>query len=83
MEEDKLEQEWDKEWQKHLMCEALKDLKIKVESKTYMAFDLYAIQNRPSTEVANFLNISVNSVYVAKNRCVELLKNIIAENSEC
>ena len=39
-----------------------------VQSNTFAAFEMYAVQGRPVKEVADFLNMSVNSVYVAKNR---------------
>ena len=41
------------------------------------AFEMYALHGRPVKEVAEFLSLSENSVYVAKNRCITLLKNII------
>ena len=73
---------WDKEWKSYIMTEAVKDLKKHVSTRTYMTFDLYGIQGRSSKEVADFMDISINSVYVAKNRCIELLRKIIAEMSE-
>ena len=77
-----LEQAWNDEWQGHLLNMAMDELKNCVEPVTYQAFDLYAIQRRKSIEVADFLDMSVNSVYVAKNRCLEQLKKIIADVSE-
>jgi len=77
-----LEQAWDDEWQGYVMNMAMEELKNCVESVTYQAFYLYAIQGRQSKDVAVFLDMSVNSVYVAKNRCLEQLKKIIADTSE-
>jgi RNA polymerase sigma-70 factor (ECF subfamily) len=77
-----LEQAWDDEWQGHLMNMAMDELKNCVEPVTYQAFYLYAMQGQKSAEVAEFLNMSVNSIYVAKNRCLEQLKKIIADVSE-
>ncbi len=69
---------WDDEWQAHLLTQALVELRGRVQSETYSAFEMYALQARPVKEVAEFLNMSENSVYVAKNRCIALLKSIIA-----
>jgi len=77
-----MEQVWADEWQGHLMNMAMEELKNCVEPATYQAFFLYAIQGRKSNNVAEFLDMSVNSVYVAKNRCLEQLKKIIADVSE-
>ena len=72
-----LEAAWDDEWRRHLLNMALAELKDRVRPETYVAFEMYAIQNRPVREVAEFLNISVASVYTAKNRCAATLREII------
>ena len=38
---------------------------------------IYLLLEPTVGQFADFLNISVNSVYVAKNRCIALLKGII------
>lgn len=68
---------YDDAWRKHLLSQAMIELKNHVQPDTYTAFDMYAIQERPIEEVTSFLNITANSVYVAKSRCIETLKNII------
>ena len=70
---------WEKEWQKHVLTMAMQELKERVDSNTYVAFEMYAIQNKTVKEVQDLLNISSSSIYVAKNRCVETLKKIITE----
>ncbi len=80
--EDELESLWDREWQQHLYIEALKELKLRVDAKTYSAFELYAIQGRSPKEVADFLDLSVSSVYTGKSRCIELVKKIIRDLEE-
>ena len=77
-EEEQFEQAWEKEWRRHLFHEALIELRGQVRPSTYTAFEMYALQNRPVQEVAKFLNLSVNSVYVAKTRCIGLLREAIA-----
>ena len=75
--DDALEAAWDSEWRRHLLNMALAELKGRVQPETYVAFEMYALQNRPAQEVAEFLNISVASVYTAKNRCVLTLREIV------
>lgn len=70
------------EWKLHLFHQALDILKNRVELSTYEAFYLYGIQERKAVEVAGYLNISANSVYVAKNRCVAMLQTIVRELNE-
>ena len=80
--DDEWEKSWDEEWRKHLLNMALAELKGHVQPETYVAFEMYAIQNRPVMEVADFLNMSVSSVYTAKSRCVTALKEIIRNLEE-
>ncbi len=73
---------WDEEWKRHVLAMALTELKGHVQPETYMAFEMYAIQERPVQEVANFLNLSIASIYTAKSRCVSALKEIISKLEE-
>ena len=75
--EDAWEKSWNEEWQRHLLNMALTELKGHVQEETFLAFEMYALQNRPVEEVAKFLNFSVSSVYTAKSRCISALKEII------
>ena len=68
---------WDDDWQTHLLTQALVELRARVQAETYSAFEMYALHGRPVKEVSEFLNLSENSVNVAKNRCIALLKSII------
>ncbi len=49
-----------------------------VAGKTLQAFDAFVIRHHPAAQVARELNMSVNGVYVAKNRVAEKLREIIA-----
>ena len=73
---------WDEEWKRHVLAMALAELKGHVQPATYMAFEMYVLQERPVQEVANFLGMSVASVYTAKSRCVAALKEIISNLEE-
>ena len=77
--DDRWENAWDNEWKRHLFNMALTELKGRVQPETYSAFEMYALQNRPITEVAEFHDMSPSSVYTAKSRCVKLLQEIVKE----
>lgn len=68
---------WGEEWKKHVLTMALMELRTRIRAETYLAFEMYALQNKPVEDVARFLNLSVSSVYTAKSRCVAALKEII------
>ena len=73
---------WDSEWKKHVLTMALTELKIRIRPETYVAFEMYALQNRSVEDTASFLNMSIASVYTAKSRCIAALKDIIADMEE-
>jgi len=79
---DTLNSNWDEEWQMHLMVQGLQELKMQVEPTTFQAFELYALKGQTAEEVAKFLEITKNAVFVAKSRCVERLQKIIREFEE-
>jgi len=76
------DKKWDDEWKKHVLSQALTELRSKVQPETYAAFEMYAVQQRNVQTVADFLNLSVASVYTAKNRCINALKEIITTLEE-
>ncbi|MBO5900177.1 MAG: sigma-70 family RNA polymerase sigma factor, partial [Lentisphaeria bacterium] len=77
--EDDWDNIWEFEWERHVLNMALVELRGRVQPDTFVAFEMYALQNRPVQEVAEFLNISVSSVYTAKSRCISVLKEAIKE----
>lgn len=79
---DTWERNWSEEWQKHVLTMALTELRGRVQAETYLAFEMYALHERPVKEVADFLNISISSVYTAKSRCIATLKEIVATLEE-
>lgn len=61
-----------------IFCKALELLKLDFQPQTWTAFWRVAIENASPDEVAAELNISRNSVYVAKNRCLKRLREELA-----
>jgi len=72
-----LENLWLEEWQSFLLTQAMNELRNALEPTTFQAFELYAIKNQPPQDVSCFLDISVSSVYVAKQRAIAKLREII------
>ena len=70
------------EWRKVMLEEAKAELKARVDAKTYQAFLFYGLQNRPVKQVADTLEMSANQIYLAKNRCTAMMKEIIARYNE-
>ncbi len=68
------EKHWEENWQAHLLEQAQAMLRAQLEPTTYQAFELYALQDQPVQQVAAFLHLSVNSVYVAKTRALDKLR---------
>ena len=75
--ESTIEELWDEEWHAFLLEAAIDELKERVSETTFLAYDLYANQGMPPDVVASMLSINANQVYIAKTRCVQLLKEII------
>ena len=65
-------------WRTIIREEAMLELARRVDEKTFQAFELYALEDRPVKETAELLGLSVNSVYVAKNRCMKILRETVA-----
>ena len=65
-------------WRSILREEAMLELARHVDEKTFQAFELYALESKPVKETAELVGLSVNSVYVAKTRCIKILREIVA-----
>ena len=70
------------EWRKAVFEEAKTELRLRVDEKTFMAFELYGLQNRNVDTVADILEMTPNQIYVAKNRCLNILQKIIQRHNE-
>lgn len=64
-------------WRHILREEALLELAQRVDEKTFQAFELYALECNPPRDTAKLLGLSVGSVYVAKSRCLKILREIV------
>jgi DNA-directed RNA polymerase specialized sigma24 family protein len=50
-----------------------------VDAATFQAFEMYALQHRDAAEVAEVLGLSREQLYVAKSRCLKMLRAIAAD----
>jgi RNA polymerase sigma-70 factor (ECF subfamily) len=70
---------WEKDWKRNLLLQCLDDVRVEIEPKTYQAFHLYAMLEWPVEEVAEFLKLSVSSVYTAKSRVLARVRERLAK----
>ena len=75
--EDSIQRMLDEEYEKIIFNMALDELKDEVDERQYIAYEMYALQNRPPEEVGRILGMSVNQVYLAKSRGVKEMKVIV------
>ena len=69
------------EWRKAVFAEATDELRQRVDEKTFLAFELYGLQNRDVGKVAAALDMPPNQIYAAKNRCVKILRRIVERHN--
>ncbi len=71
------EDEWDREWQQHLLAAATERLARQVKPRHYQVFELYVLQHWPLLRVTKELRVSPTSVYVISHRLRHRLKTEI------
>ena len=68
------DEEWEKEWQRHLLDAACDRLARRVKAKHYQIFDLYIRQQLPVLQVAKDLRVNPASIYLIGHRLTKQLK---------
>lgn len=66
--------EWDREWQEHLLAAALERMARQVKPRHFQVFQLYVREQWPVLKVAAELGINPASVYVIGHRLTKQLK---------
>ncbi len=69
-----ISQVWDREHDEHIVCRLLEMVRPEFESTTWEAFRLVMLEGREPARVAGELNLSRNSVYLAKSRVLQRLR---------
>ena len=79
--ERRLQDAWDRERERAIIINALATLRetSRMQANTLLAFELFAIRGVPAEEVAVQCGISVDAVYVIKNRLTGRLREIVQE----
>ena len=73
---------WNEAWRRHILKETLAELRLELEHKAWMAFEMLALKGRAAHEVAATLGMSENSIYVCKHRALAMLKRRAKELAE-
>lgn len=68
------EDEWDREWQQHVLAAAVDRVASRVKPRHFQVFDLYVRQQWPVLRVATELHLNPASVYVIGHRLTKQLK---------
>jgi RNA polymerase sigma factor (sigma-70 family) len=68
------EDEWDQEWQRHLLAAAVERVAKRVKPRHFQVFELYVRQQWPVLKVSAELGINPASVYVIGHRLTKQLK---------
>lgn len=67
-------QKWDEEHDQAVMNRIVQVVRKDFKELTWQAFQKYAIEDQPPAEVADFLNVSLNSVLLAKSRVMRRMR---------
>jgi RNA polymerase sigma-70 factor, ECF subfamily len=73
---DEMERVWEQEWQKAVLRACLEEAAKEVTPQTLAIFDLYVGKNWKPEKVALQLGVSVNAVYIAKNRIMSQVRKL-------
>ena len=71
---DNLEAEWEAEWKRNMVDNALARVGRKVKPKHLQIFDLYAMRHWPAGKVARELGVTRVQVYLVTHRLTKLMK---------
>lgn len=67
---------WQMQWQREILSRCLRQARNEVDEKTFRAFEMYAIAQRPVKTVCEELDMTPNAVYIAKNRVLSKMREL-------
>jgi RNA polymerase sigma-70 factor (ECF subfamily) len=79
---DRLEAEWEAEWQERLFAWACAQVRRDISDVTWQAFWRTTVDDQPGKQVAEELGLSVTAVYSARSRVLARLKELIRSVQE-
>jgi RNA polymerase sigma factor (sigma-70 family) len=65
---------WEADWEKTLLDAAMTRVKPRLEPQKFQIFDFYVNREWPAEKVAQTFKVTVNQVYLVKNRVTEMLR---------
>lgn len=68
---------WEDEWRRNVLRACLDEAASQVEPRTFQAFQLVTTQQMPAREVAEFLGMTIDSVYQARLRVMRLARRAL------
>jgi len=71
---DSLEEEWDREYRRHLLEHAMHEVHSRVEWKTWTCFEEHTLRHRTAEEIAAELGMSVTAVYQNAFRTIKRIR---------
>ncbi|HWE03065.1 MAG TPA: sigma-70 family RNA polymerase sigma factor [Tepidisphaeraceae bacterium] len=75
-----VEEAWDAEWERHTLSRAMERVRAEYkDSRTFRAFEQYAIMGLGASEVAEKLEMTRESIYQAKTRITEAVRNAVRQ----
>lgn len=73
------DQEWDREWQRHILDAACERVARKANARHYRIFELHVRKHRTVEQVASELGVSASTVYLVCHRLTKQLKAEVAK----
>jgi len=70
-----LDAAWEADWEKTLLEAAMTRVKRHLDPQKFQIFDFYVNREWPAEKVATAFKVSVNQVYLVKNRVTEMLRD--------
>lgn len=74
------DEDWAREWQLQRLRQAMQDIADEIDPTTLKAFEMCVLAGKPVAYTAEMLEISIWSVYRARNRVLQRLKAWLAEH---
>jgi RNA polymerase sigma factor (sigma-70 family) len=66
---------WEADWKKTVLDAAIARVKLRLDPQKFQIFDFYVNREWPPEKVALIFNVTVNQVYLVKNRVTEMLRD--------